>query len=361
MASQGGFDPADLPPIYVTASGYDDMGAILDRLEVPYGSTSSVDLDSLDGGVVLVNCKMTWNASTLLPGHSSFKRSFGPFVERGGAAVVSDLACVVVSECTDATFGHRNWRDDVRATVEDDELADLLGRREVTLDFDTAVKEPERLPAGARPLLRDPQTDTVIAYQFSHGRGEVVYTTFHNHSQTSEVEESLLRLLLMIPIAESAGTTVTETYTSIVEAPSVDADATGRAASAPARTDEPGDPSTPGATRAGAEAGTETTVRLELAGSAREGTVTVTVPASGRTRVGRSDLDHLLTAENAGLVSGTHLELRGTDGDLWVADADSTNGTRLNGRDVSDGEARRLSSGDRLSLAGGAAEMVVRY
>lgn len=34
---------ADIPPIYVSSSGYDDMGSILDRMGIDYDSTGCVE------------------------------------------------------------------------------------------------------------------------------------------------------------------------------------------------------------------------------------------------------------------------------------------------------------------------------
>ena len=49
-------------------------------------------------------------------------------------------------------------------------------------------------------------------------------------------------------------------------------------------------------------------------------------------------------------VSRRHCELRLHDGQVWVQDLGSRNGTRLNGEPLTAG--RRLEDGDRLELAG---------
>lgn len=209
--------PDDVPPIYVSKSGYDDMGAILDRLELPYESTRSTDVGSLDDAVVMLNCKTTWLAGSLLPAYRRLARDFRSFVEQGGSGIVSDLAAGAIEGHADLSFGSGgSWTSSEDAYVEHDELAELLGRRSVTLDLKSAVKRPDELPADSTVLIREAGDGAPLAYSFPYGDGDVVYTAFHNHEQTSEVEEALFRLLLLVPIAASTGRTVTEAYTGLV-------------------------------------------------------------------------------------------------------------------------------------------------
>jgi hypothetical protein len=209
--------PDDVPPIYVSKSGYDDMGSILDRLGLPYESTRSSDVASLDDAVVMLNCKTTWLAGWLLPAYRRLARDFRSFVEQGGSGIVSDLAAGAIEEHADLSFGSGgSWTDSEDAYVEHDELAELLGRRSVTLDLKSAMKRPDELSADSTVLIREAGDGAPLGYSFSYGDGDVVHTAFHNHEQTSEVEEALLRLLLLVPIAASTGRTVTEAYTGLV-------------------------------------------------------------------------------------------------------------------------------------------------
>lgn len=372
-----GFQSGDLPPIFVSPGSWDDMGAILDRLGVDYRMLEHVPLADQREGVVLLNCGSSWYVET-------DAETLDAFVRGGGSLLASDLAEDAIAELTGATFVDGDWGDAVEATVVDPELSDLLGRERLVLDFDTAIKVVDDLPASGNPLLRSAD-GRVIAYQDSHGAGEVVYTSFHNHSQSSEVEDALLGILLMVPIAESAGTTVTETYTTVVgEEPSGEDDGSGSSASGTsvygdsgsgiedttAGGDEPDFYDRSATTAAGRDSEPESGTGAGTAsGSIDDGAITVHLRAASggdgalqRTlrpgesvRLGRADLRGVADDGVLSYVSGTHLELRNPEGPpadcLEVRDCDSTNGTSLDGRSIADGDYHVLEPGTGLTLA----------
>jgi hypothetical protein len=209
---------ADIPPIYVSPAGYDDMGLILDRLGVDYEPTGSATVSNLDTAVVMINCKTTWITASLIPSYRALASDFRTFVHDGGSGIVSDLAGSVITKLG-AEFATESWSDSVDARVVHDELAELLGRRSVTLDLQSAVNKPTQLPADSTVFIREAGSGDPLAYQFSHGNGNIVYTSFHNHEQTSEVEEALFQLLLLVPISSTIEASVTDTYTTLVEKP----------------------------------------------------------------------------------------------------------------------------------------------
>jgi hypothetical protein len=371
-----GFQSGDFPPIFVSPGSWDDMGAILDRLGVEYQMLEHVSLADQRDGVVLLNCGSSWYAET-------DAETLDAFVHSGGSLLASDLAEDAVAELTDATFADGGWGDEVTATVVDPELADLLGQERLTLDFDTAIKVVDSLPPGANPLLETADDGRVIAYQDSHGAGEVVYTSFHNHSQSSEVEDALLGILLMVPIAESAGTTVTETYTTVVgEDPSGGDEGTSGSGSTASGTsvygDEDGETTDDGTSLDEGPAGDEpdfydrsssvgSETSSEPSGGADAITVTLRAASGGdgavqrrlrpgdSVRLGREDVREVADEGVPSYVSGTHVELRHPEGPpedcLQIRDLDSTNGTTLDGRDISDGDYHVLEPGTGLTLA----------
>jgi hypothetical protein len=71
--------------------------------------------------------------------------------------------------------------------------------------------------------------------------------------------------------------------------------------------------------------------------------------APGGASIGRSrDCDVVLADSN---VSRRHAEIRPGPGGRWtISDLGSTNGVRVNGRDLRDGEAAPLASGDHVAL-----------
>lgn len=360
--STGSIDRSDIPPIYVSEPKYDDMGAILDRLEVDHSPVRPLDLSRQNRGIVLLNCSFSWDDEVNMD-------ALATFVERGNTLMASDLASRSFSHFTDATFGSGNWGDEVRATVVNSELANLLGQEHLTLNFDTAINEPDRLPDGAEPLLRAQDRDSVIAYKFSHGSGNIVYTTFHNHSQSSEIEDALLQVLLMVPIAESTNTTVTDTYTTVVGGDDdFEDDATGSDT-------QMIDPESGDTTQIYDETGDHTEKAVNSHDTAAKiyltardggrGSITREIAVGESVRLGRDDFESIVDEKPLSYISGQHLKLRNDEGTppdtLTIRDTNSTNGTRLGDRDITDGDRHTLEHGNFLTLADGRVTLVVQY
>lgn len=335
---------SDIPPIYVSSPKYDDMGAILDRLGISYTDLDMVDLSMANGGVVMLNCSFSWQDEVNL---DALER----FVADGGTLMASDLTSDAIEHFADATFGSGDWGNSVPAEVVDPELVELLGQETIELDFDTAINEPERLPTGATPLLKASDRDSVIAYKFSYQHGTVVYTVFHNHSQPTDVEDALLQALLMVPIAESANTTVEDTYTTVVGEPSGGSDTQ--------LLDEAGN-TTEVYRQAGG--GSETGIRTEsnettvtfrtITGG--NGEVSRTLEPGESARLGRSEFSGIVADRHQSYISGQHLEIEhpNSHGPLELRDTNSTNGTILAGEDLSSGESRTIETGMKVKLAG---------
>lgn len=209
-------DINEIPPIYVSEPGFDNMAAILNELDISYNQLNWDAMDDEERGIVMLNCHSKWTTAP-----SSRESKFAQFVSQGGSAIVSDFAGEVIQGFTRATFDRSTSSKTITATVTDAELADILGTRKVDLTFDMmGWYKPMTMPREGQALLenaRKTDDDNTLAYQFPYGQGEVVYTAFHNHAQISDVEKALLRLLLIIPIAESTGSTVTNTYHELVK------------------------------------------------------------------------------------------------------------------------------------------------
>jgi pSer/pThr/pTyr-binding forkhead associated (FHA) protein len=346
----------ELPPIYVSKPSYDDMGAILDRLGIEYLPAEDVNLSAESDSIVMLNCSFSWDDEIN-------KNSVEGFIERGGTLMASDLTAPAISSFTEASFAGGGWGDSVQAQIVDRELADLLGQEHLELDFDTAIKEPTTLPRDATPLIRASDRDSVIAYKFNYGRGSAVYTSFHNHSQPSEVEDALLQVLLMVPIAESTNTTVTETYTSIVEED--DGEDTTLIDPDTGDTTEVYGKTSSGRTDtrvSGHDEGME--IRLVVEDSRRE-SISINLSPGESRRIGRSDFKGIVDSDDSSYVSGEHLEVKysGNQGGnpVVISDTDSTNGTSLDGRDISDGGEYGVDSGSTVTLAKGRVSFTVEY
>jgi hypothetical protein len=70
------------------------------------------------------------------------------------------------------------------------------------------------VPCDARVLFRGnvdgDHSNVPLAFTVKFGRGSVSYTSFHYHAQATELENILLSLLALQPIAAASNTTVTQ-------------------------------------------------------------------------------------------------------------------------------------------------------
>ncbi len=73
---------------------------------------------------------------------------------------------------------------------------------------------------------------------------------------------------------------------------------------------------------------------------------------SGGRRVGREDLARALDINDLALVSRQHFEVKSQQGQFYIEDLDSTNGTSLNGMEIRGRGPVALNHGDLIELAG---------
>lgn len=365
MSPDTDLEPYEIPDIYVSEPGYDDMGEILDHVNVPYSSLSETELDRLHDAIIMVNCNQKWQGGIQsglneMEGFlSSFtsgtgfdelsaegapnviNESLGSLIERGGSAIISDFAGELLTAFTEASFTNSTRSKTLTAQIDDNELAELLGKQTVPLEFDLpAWYKPDTVPKNSTPLLRNAETDEILAYKVGYGDGQIVYTAFHNHAQATELEKALLKLLLMIPIADSTGTTLTETYTTLTGDTVTEDDTI---IEEPVNSED--------------ETLSGTTITLDVRGG---GNIERTITEEETVSIGRSDFKGIIPDGKRKYISGTHLEIFQLEPEeLQIRDANSSNGTRLNEKDISDGESRPLKAGSELQLADGEAVMTV--
>jgi hypothetical protein len=82
-----------------------------------------------------------------------------------------------------------------------------------------------------------------------------------------------------------------------------------------------------------------------------EGGKDISLNAAGQS-LGRSDLHGLAAPDKADLLSRKHFSLSCENGDYYIEDQGSTNGTRLNGSDIRGKGKQLLKDGDKIDLAG---------
>jgi VanZ family protein len=97
-----------------------------------------------------------------------------------------------------AVFGNGGDARHLTATVKDKGLASQIGNS-LSLNFDAgswhivnscAEQVRTYLALGNQSLL----------ISFRHGKGQVIFTSFHNHAQVSKIEERLLQFLVLKPV-----------------------------------------------------------------------------------------------------------------------------------------------------------------
>lgn len=181
----------------VTGKSMDDIGSVLSKLGFawsPYDATRFEGNERPD--VLFVNC-----------GSSTSRNDLASFVHSGGVVYISDHAKddyeSIVSEigkfCDISLVGNRGTHN---ATVVDQDLAAFLDVVSLNLEFDMSawavVQSP---PAGASRLIEVDGNPVVMTLK--HGLGSVIFTSFHNSAQNSDIEKKLIRFLALKPLMKS--------------------------------------------------------------------------------------------------------------------------------------------------------------
>ncbi|MFH1265431.1 MAG: hypothetical protein ABIK89_06855 [Planctomycetota bacterium] len=218
----------------VTPPEYDDMGKLLDALGPGYRYTQISFDDLLEAGrlaqydVVFLTCggvPRPWLDRQLReserrgagvfqakPGIlKKIRESFRTFVGRGGTLYASDWQFDLVSEAfpelVDPSRVGKGEVQTVEADVTDPALRRLLGPA-IDLNFDLPGWRPAafRGPEATTYLrgtyrLRDGTEQTgPLLVTFPHGEGTVVFTSFHNEAQNTQIEQELLRHLVFTTV-----------------------------------------------------------------------------------------------------------------------------------------------------------------
>ncbi len=221
----------------VTPAGYDDMKSVLEKLgvapeELTFDQmTTAAALEKYDA--IYINC-----AGEAESPSDEMVSAIKEYVKNGGVIYASDFAAGVVEKAFpgkinfnggSVSSAHIGSTGDVAAKVVDSGLASVLGQTSVTIKYDLGAWVVVDSPgAGTRVLMTGDVPTTgydASAYQnldysdseklkeamekiqsgstttsntikdkplvltFSEGKGEVLYTTFHNEAQlTKEVE-----------------------------------------------------------------------------------------------------------------------------------------------------------------------------
>jgi hypothetical protein len=226
---------------------YDDMGTLLDTLGPGYRGYKTLDMNELldkksykDIDVMFVTCSPVpadWLEAAEIgaearPGTISsrpkpeivdrLKDNLREFVGQGGTLYASDwqfsLIAFAFREFIDPERANEGAVQTVTANAEDESLRKIIGDR-LELRFDLGAWKPAAFyEKKVSVLLRgDYQTTTgrtrnaPLLVKFPFERGTVIFTSFHNEKQNSELETKLLKYLVFTTILAKTEAKMTET------------------------------------------------------------------------------------------------------------------------------------------------------
>ncbi|NLS91741.1 MAG: hypothetical protein GXX96_06120 [Planctomycetaceae bacterium] len=218
----------------VTPPEYDDMGSLLDTLGQGY-QYETIQLDDLLAAdrlkchdVVFLTCggvPTSWLSQRLRDserGSAGVYRakpetvralydSLRDFVRDGGTLYVSDfhfdVLVIAFPEYVDEQAVGRGAVQTIEATVVDEGLKGQLGEK-ISLRFDKRDWRPAAFRTtkvttyleGEFELLDGTRREGALLVSFPYGKGTVVFTSFHNEAQNSDIEKLLLRYLVFATV-----------------------------------------------------------------------------------------------------------------------------------------------------------------
>jgi len=229
----------------VTPPEYDDMGKMLDTLGAGYRYTN-IEMDDLLEAerlgrydVVFLTCggvPREWLGRRVRDGQRDgdavyqarrevlrrLKESLRSYVGDGGTLYVSDwqfsLLQIAFPEFVDREKAASGAIQTVEAEVVDPGLQRRLGPS-VKLRFDkpswrpAAFKESKvaTLLRGSYQTVSGRQATGPLLVKFPYGEGNVIFTSFHNEKQNSEIELQLLRCLVFATVTAELDSKVKRT------------------------------------------------------------------------------------------------------------------------------------------------------
>ncbi|MGE3819804.1 MAG: hypothetical protein AB7I30_10230, partial [Isosphaeraceae bacterium] len=219
-----GATPAAPLKLAVTAGGYDDMAALLNALGEGYRCTVVTESDLLDSGVpvefdaLFLTCAE--RAKDADATEAKLAKTLRSYVQDGGTLYASDLRfdtlALAFPEVIDRVSVAQGLKQNLQARVVSPELHDLLGE-EIPLHFDQEGWRPaafrgKGVTVDLQGTLRTNagvEIEAPLLARFSSGKGTVIFTSFHNEKQVSEIETRLLNHLVVSTVTAKVEATVT--------------------------------------------------------------------------------------------------------------------------------------------------------
>jgi len=224
---------------------FDDMGSLLTTLGEGYkfrgfpmeDLTDMAKISELN--IIFLTCSgipESWvkqrlgqaardNMITVVPDEKILKRAsdnLRAFVGSGGTLYVSDLHYDLVAQAFPELRDFRNFspgkKQTVAAKVVDPGLRELIGG-ELSLDFDQTGWKPAAFAGknvvsyltGSYQTLQGEEKSSPFLVKFRHKDGTVIFTSFHNERQNSEVEKKLLQFLVFAAVTAREDKQISDT------------------------------------------------------------------------------------------------------------------------------------------------------
>ena len=198
--------------IAVTEVGCDDIGSVLAKLDYKYTVIGDYELTHYDllkeYKTVFINCDVLWG---VFVNPEQTEESLKRYVQDGGILYISDLSAPLISTAFPGFIEFSvggiagQWVD---ASVVDNDLQRIVGTT-IKIYFDLNNWIPiERVCTDSRVYLigsfmtnQGYKEDKPILVSFKYGKGEVVYTSFHNHQQATAKEQKLIKFFVLKPVS----------------------------------------------------------------------------------------------------------------------------------------------------------------
>ncbi|MEM2614669.1 MAG: dockerin type I domain-containing protein [Nitrososphaerota archaeon] len=192
--------------VAVSPTGYDEIQKVLDSLGISYTQLAWDDLLKTskiqEYSNLFINC-----AIYVKDPPTTLVESIKKYVEEGGYIYASDFAGGIIEK---AFPGKIQFSKDgpvgiYPATITDKDLADEIGAKEINLDYDLPYWWIIQSTAPDVEVLVRTSNFGPAVIRFRYGKGEVVYTNFHNAEQgefASKLLVYLTKLVTFKPLEE---------------------------------------------------------------------------------------------------------------------------------------------------------------
>ena len=201
---------------------WDDMGKLLDHLGEGYKYTT-IPIERLADPKTLEEVDVLFLTCSSQGNTADISSRIRQFVTRGGTLYASDWRYLIARQAfpdmVDKRLEGEGKDQHLQADVMDPGLADALGMRTVPLKFDLdqwkvasfAGDKVKVLMKARYKTQQDGWAEAPLLVKFPYSLGTVIFTSFHNEHQNSEVETKLLKYLVFSAVTAKTENEINQT------------------------------------------------------------------------------------------------------------------------------------------------------